>query len=65
MAVTLSQFHSMEIGTVIKKGNRKRIYRGMGGFFAYYSTPSKPNEVTGVSLSNFRKWLLEAEIVSS
>jgi hypothetical protein len=65
MAVTLADLHTMPIGTVLQKGKRKRIYRGVNGMFVFYSTPSKPNDVTGEFIGNFREWLLKAEVVTA
>lgn len=65
MAITLAELHTMPVGTVLKKGKRKRIYLGVNGLFVMYKTPSKPKEVTGEFIGDFRKWLLGAEVVSS
>jgi hypothetical protein len=64
MAVTLAKLHTMPIGTVLQKGKRKRIYLGMQGYFVFYRTPSN-KDVTGENLGDFRKWLLDAEVVSA
>ena len=62
MAVTLAELHSLPVGTVLQKGNRKRILLGTNGFFVYYKTPSGKSTI-GESIIHFREWLLKAEIV--
>lgn len=52
----------LKVGMVLQKGNRKRIFLGINGFMAYYTTPSSKN-TTGVLISNFTKWLENAEVV--
>ena len=54
----------MKAGTVLKKGNRKRILVGFDGMFVYYKTPSSKNHTTGEIAFAFGKWLKNAEVVS-
>ena len=49
-----------KIGDTFIKGKRKRTFRGFHFTMVLYSTTNR-NNITGVSISKFNKWLEGAE----
>lgn len=53
---------NLKPGTVLKKGNRKRIFVNVDGFYVYYKLPSKPKSIIGEHATIFLEWSKGAEI---
>lgn len=61
--MTIDELLDLPKGSVLQKGNRKRIYLGFTGMGIAYTTPSKPNKVTVEFGYRFLKWSEGAETV--
>lgn len=58
----LQRILKMKVGTVLKKGNQRRILLGIAPGFIVYSTPSRPKQKNFMNVQIFMKWAEKAEV---
>ncbi|MFS0815364.1 hypothetical protein ABC382_00150 [Lysinibacillus sp. 1P01SD] len=61
--ISMTELLGLPVGTVFKKGNRKRIFIKVEGFFVFYKVPSKKGETKGENILIFERWMKGAEII--
>lgn len=61
-SLTIADLLKLPVGTVLKKGNRRRVFMEIRGYMVFYKIPSRKRQVIGENAYLFEKWMKGAEI---